>query len=224
MKRTNLFAFLLVGITLLLSGCSSDDSKPIPVITITAQPTDSDELTEGSIPVDTKLTVEANVTEDATISYQWYSNTTLSNENGTIISGATGESYTIPATLEEGTHYYYCELNAEGAEPKRTNPVTVTVLSAKSITLSNLTFSGYYAYYDLLVKGFDLKAGIDVTWYAAAEGGEAVETPIGIVGYTLYHDSFKFRVIYNSQLAPGDYYFTLTLEGVTSNRVKLPIE
>jgi len=45
-------------------------------------------------------------------SYQWYSNTTESNEGGTAISGATGETYTIPDGLKAGNYYYYCVITA----------------------------------------------------------------------------------------------------------------
>lgn len=40
-------------------------------------------------------------------SYQWYSNTSASNEGGTLLSGETNSTYT-PSTTEIGTSYYYC--------------------------------------------------------------------------------------------------------------------
>ena len=40
-------------------------------------------------------------------SYQWYSNTSDSNEGGTLLSGETNSTYT-PSTTEIGTSYYYC--------------------------------------------------------------------------------------------------------------------
>ncbi|MEL1255687.1 T9SS sorting signal type C domain-containing protein [Flavobacterium sp. DGU38] len=39
--------------------------------------------------------------------YQWYRNTTASNSGGTLIAGATSQSYT-PSTTTAGTFYYYC--------------------------------------------------------------------------------------------------------------------
>lgn len=44
---------------------------------------------------------------DATLSYQWYSNTTDSDEVGTAIEGATEATYT-PELSNFGTAYYYC--------------------------------------------------------------------------------------------------------------------
>ena len=40
-------------------------------------------------------------------SYQWYSSTTASNSGGTLISGATGSTFT-PLSTTSGTLYYYC--------------------------------------------------------------------------------------------------------------------
>jgi hypothetical protein len=55
------------------------------------------------------LTVSASVTDGGALSYQWYGNTANSNTGGTIISGATGSSYT-PPTTSAGTVYYYAEV------------------------------------------------------------------------------------------------------------------
>ncbi len=101
-------------------------AKPVPVITITTQP-GGFTVTEHSIPDNTRLTVEATVTEGATLTYQWFSNDTASNVGGKEIRGATEASYTIDTGLVDGAHYYFCEVRAEGASPVRSNPVTVTV-------------------------------------------------------------------------------------------------
>ena len=41
------------------------------------------------------------------ITYQWYSNVANSNSGGTLIAGATSNSYS-PVTTTVGTLYYYC--------------------------------------------------------------------------------------------------------------------
>lgn len=54
------------------------------------------------------LTVSAEYDGNSTgVTYQWYSNTTNSNTNGTLITNATSASYK-PSTTEVGTTYYYC--------------------------------------------------------------------------------------------------------------------
>jgi len=101
-------------------------SQPIPVITINTQPAATINVLAGSITG--SLNVGASVTQSATLSYQWYSNTTNSNTGGSEISGATSSSFTIPTTLTEGTYYYFCEVGATGgAESKRSSVATVTV-------------------------------------------------------------------------------------------------
>jgi hypothetical protein len=103
------------------------NAKPVPVITITAQPAAPTDLTEGSIPADTRLTVEATATEGATLSYQWHTYDPDTDELFEVIEGATAASYTLPTTLTEGTYYYVCEITAEGATAVQTDPVPVTV-------------------------------------------------------------------------------------------------
>jgi hypothetical protein len=112
----------------MMSSCNrGDDPKPDPVITIAIQPTAPVGLTEGSIPADTRLTVEASVTEGAELTCQWYSNTSATGTGGTAVSGATAASYTLPTDLTAGTYHYFVEVAAEGAKTVRSNAVTVTV-------------------------------------------------------------------------------------------------
>ena len=52
------------------------------------------------------LTVEATTSDEGTITYQWYQSSTNKNGGGTLIEGATENSY-VPSTEEAGTTYYY---------------------------------------------------------------------------------------------------------------------
>jgi len=107
-------------------------SGTTPIITINTQPAPTTNVTAGSI--SGSLTVAASVTQGATLSYQWYSNTSNSNTGGTSISGATGTSFNIPTTLTEGTYYYFCEVRATGgAISVRSNVARVNVLAAGSV-------------------------------------------------------------------------------------------
>ncbi|MCL2098355.1 MAG: FG-GAP-like repeat-containing protein [Bacteroidales bacterium] len=61
------------------------------------------------------LTVAAIVTDGGTLSYQWYSNTTPSNSDGTLITGA--NAATFPAPIDAlGTRYYYVIVTNEIAD------------------------------------------------------------------------------------------------------------
>ncbi len=105
--------------------------KSAPVISIITQPKTTSTVPQG----DTTHTLEikANVTLDAALQYQWYSNTTAQNTGGTKIDGATSATFAIPGTLTPGTYYYYCVVSAAGAQS-----VTSTV-AAVEIQADNRT-------------------------------------------------------------------------------------
>lgn len=54
----------------------------------------------------TPLTVEATTSDEGEITYQWYQSLTNTNGGGTLIEGATENTFT-PSTKEAGTVYYY---------------------------------------------------------------------------------------------------------------------
>ncbi len=105
----------------------------IDVITsVTTQPTSLNLMVgAGSGNV---LTVEATAAAGYELSYQWYVNTSESNEGGSEISEATSASYTVP-TATAGTCYYYCvatatktdDANVKAVAPSNVVPVTITV-------------------------------------------------------------------------------------------------
>jgi hypothetical protein len=130
------FAIVATAAALLLAACKKEVPASVPVVRITVQPAAPAAQTEGSI--DGILAVTASVTEGATLTYQWYSNTSASNTGGTAISGATSAGYTLPATLAAGKHYYFCEVGAKGAEAVRTTAVTVTVAEAEPVPVISI--------------------------------------------------------------------------------------
>ena len=87
------------------------------------------------------LTVEASVSDDGTLSYQWYKNTVNSTEGAEEIAGADKNSYT-PSTNEAGTVYYYCKVNnTKGTSTRATNSqtakITITEPSGYTVTYKN---------------------------------------------------------------------------------------
>jgi uncharacterized repeat protein (TIGR02543 family) len=82
---------------------------------ITAQPKDATVNVNDPSP---RLSVEAEVMEGGSLSYQWYSNTKKSVESGNLIkiAGATSSSYDVP-TSTAGTTYYFVEVkNTVGSQ------------------------------------------------------------------------------------------------------------
>lgn len=99
---------------------------------ITSQPVGAEYVQNATA---TDLTVAATGTPAPT--YQWYSNTTNSNENGTLIQGATSASYT-PSTATAGTFHYYCvATNSEGSA--KSNVVVITVNEVYAVSLNQPT-------------------------------------------------------------------------------------
>lgn len=150
-----------------------------------------------------------------------------------ITVGGRTVTYPVPAGLEV----------LRGGEEQVVNlALTNAATTAKTITLSEqkdvvTAGVGGKAEYDISTMDIDISnsllfmAGATVTWYAATEGGEPISLPAGINGYTLTseNDSSEkdskgvFSVSVNKTLPTGDYYFTVTYNGVTSNRVKLTV-
>jgi len=77
------------------------------------------------------LTVEVSVIVTNIPQFQWYSNTSNSNTDGTPIGGETSTEFEIPVSLELGTHYFYVVLTFSGSSNEailvRSNVAIVTV-------------------------------------------------------------------------------------------------
>ena len=90
----------------------------------------------------TTLTVSASDTNNGgTLKYQWYSNTSASNNGGTLISGATSASYTPPQT--EGTVYYFASVwstkGGQNSDRVNTGAVAVTYTAAVATPAPSVT-------------------------------------------------------------------------------------
>ncbi len=117
---------------------ADDSSWSLTSPAVTVSPASANTYVGGSA-----VTLTAKVSEpvhDFTYSYQWYSNTSSSNEGGTEISNATSATYS-PNITAAGTTYYYCVVtvtNGSDTTSATTAVVPVTVASqAGSVTISN---------------------------------------------------------------------------------------
>ena len=100
-----------------------------PGVDILTHPVSLTTVTEGSITG--SLCIEAASTDGiATVSYQWYSNSSATNEGGTPILGETTSTFAIPNDLTAlgSPYYYYCEALA-GIENKFSEVATVVVIA-----------------------------------------------------------------------------------------------
>lgn len=104
------------------------------VVTVNAVPAISSQSTAtatyaiGATP--TNLSVTA--TGAATLTYQWYSNTTASNSGGSIIGGATSATY-APSTAGAGTTYYYCIVTSTTCNTPVTSSVSGAIIVANAV-------------------------------------------------------------------------------------------
>jgi len=97
-----------------------------PAITVSAQPEDAACAVNGTI----TLSVTAASSDNRSLSYQWYSNTTDSNTGGAkITTNGTDRAYS-PPTNESGTLYYYCVVSdGSGAATVSVAPVTTEAVT-----------------------------------------------------------------------------------------------
>jgi len=82
------------------------------------------------------LTVEMDK-ESSNYQYQWYSNTSFSNEDGNLIDGATENSYT-PVITAVGNYYYYVTVKISG-ETLTSNAAMIKI--STSVTQANTEFT-----------------------------------------------------------------------------------
>jgi hypothetical protein len=109
------------------SPASATITTIVAVISINTQPTVTTTVTEGSI--NGSLGVTASATGGATLSYEWFSNTSASNTGGSS-TGIITTTFTIPTDLTEvgSPYYYYCKVSATGgATDVASNVATVVV-------------------------------------------------------------------------------------------------
>ena len=139
------------------------------------------------------LTVAANSIDGHNLSYQWYSNSSNSNEGGTAISGATNANYSVPVGKSAGTtEYYYCVVTATRTDNSQTaatasNTVTVTINpAAVTVTADNkeMTFGDSEPVLTATVSGLvnDESASLITYTIGRAKGENAGEykiTPSG---------------------------------------------
>lgn len=95
-------------------------------------------LTETNVGKVVALTVK---TDGSNAKYQWYKNTTASNQGGTAISKATSNTFSFTTTTEDvGTYYYYCVVTCtEGTLTSGVAKVVVSNVVAPVLDASRFT-------------------------------------------------------------------------------------
>jgi len=160
-----------------------------PTIRITKQPASKIVALNDTA----EFAVNAGVSNDGVVLYQWYSNTTSSATGGTPIYGATENTYRAP-TSAKGVTYYYCVMQASGADNVTSNIAKLTV---RNTPLTNLmTIEG-----DVVDENGNKVMGAEVTLSPRAGTSENPQT-------TKADGNYKFE-----NLPDGQYTITIKLPG-----------
>jgi len=107
-----------------------------PAITIVTHPAAMTVVSGSALNID--LYVIATVTQDATLSYQWFM-------NGTPIAGATSATFPIPDNLAVGAYNFYVVVSAVGATSVTSN-VAVVIVKEEGIRGITLNPGGNHSF------------------------------------------------------------------------------
>lgn len=124
------------------SNTATLEVNALPEIKINQQPQKRTYYLNKSGQTTPAFSVGVNPIQDAKFTYQWYSNTTNSTNNGTAIAGAISPSLTIPANdlKNAGTKYYYVKvggtLNGLNLAVINSNVTTLTIGAFPTITIN----------------------------------------------------------------------------------------
>ena len=172
------------------------------MVSITTQPTSSLELTAGDESGNV-LKVEATAADGYTLTYQWFANTSVSNEGGTAISGATMASYTVPTTTAN-TYYYYCVVTATRTDKKFTVTSDVATVTVKEKVVEKKT--------------------IENSWITVGDGKRLVyngqvQRPKVVVKYggTLLSADTDYKVTYKNNKDAGTATVIVTAKATSTN-------
>ena len=188
-KKTKLFQVSRMSILLiaLIAFISAQGFAQTPVITITKDPT-SISVTFGNITE--TLSVEASVTQGATLNYEW-----LEYISGNFVSvpGGTEAVLAIPPTLTVGEHRFLCKISVNGSPNNYTQSkgAIVTVIQAGTpvITITNnLSSQAVEVIANNITESLSITANVtegatlSYQWYwntqtASTEAGDRQEIP-----------------------------------------------
>ncbi|MGF6356272.1 putative repeat protein (TIGR02543 family) [Paenibacillus sp. 4624] len=93
-----------------------------------------------------QLSVNATVSDNGTLSYQWYSNTNDNIEGATLIEGATESSYSVP-TDQAGKVYYYVKVKNTNDLAAQNQTATVNSLVV-AVTVNSVHLPAYNVFFN----------------------------------------------------------------------------
>lgn len=170
--------------------------------TISTQPADASVFEDAPA----SLSVTAGVTDGGTLSYQWYSNSTSSTTGGTLLSAATGSSFS-PPTAEYGTTYYYCEVTNTNATVTGVDTATVVSDTAR-VYVKSTSITSFAGQSGMQWFGDGSSTSSPRVAYVPGVSGSFTIDNLSIVPQDGSATVYISTATYNSSIS--DYDFTLT--------------
>jgi len=171
LTKSKLFLPAVLLLAVILAGCElgapagTDKGETGPTV-ITAQ-TRFENFYAGSDFAADPIVISVTVSNGAGASYQWFTNTTESNRDGTPIEGANGSTYTVTETAA-GTYYFYAVVavtDGDGVKTEITSDPVVVVISATEDKTPDNTVTVNLTKYQY-VRGF---GGMSTPWENAPD-------------------------------------------------------
>jgi FOG: PKD repeat len=201
-----------------LSNVAEVDVVPDP--TVSSQPIITQTLCQGTIPSTLVVSAAGGV---GTYNYQWYQNTVNSNSGGTLIAGATNNSY-VPTTAAPGTTYYYCQITQTGLNCNVTSNTAEVIVKASPVFVTQPVSS------DVCIGGMPAQLSISTAngvgiptyqWYSNSVNNSSSGAVIpGATGTTYNPSGMSLGITY--------YYCVATFPSggcnvITSNVAKVSV-
>ena len=142
-----------------------------PTVKITTNPT------AKTVVVNNNATFTVAATGTGVLSYQWYYNTSNSTSGGTLISGATGTSYTIKGTTSVDNRYYYCVVTSKIGSTTTTATSSRALLRVLTLSITkqptNQTAVNGNTFTFTVTGSGSSGATISYQWYYSADSSSA---------------------------------------------------
>ena len=213
-------------------GVASSDDLSITVnvhgITIDTNPTSAVYDTSEGSPALTALSVTADHSSGAAMTYQWYKNTVNSNTGGTAISGATSASLDtskISTSEDEDASFYYCVVSSANCRPKTSDVAYVLTSKTKRyFQMSNVAGNKETSASEEKITGQIIAGGNAYEENTTGNSFRYITRPNTNVAHMYVADAGNkyFKVTLDNAIATGDVISVL-INGYLSNETGIEI-
>ena len=152
---------------------------------------------------------------EGTVTYQWYRNSNNLNSGGTLITGATNESFTPPSSPVGTTYYYAIAKSNCGTVPSNVsgtftvNPLTA--INTESLAAQTICFSNAFTPISINATG---TGTLTYVWYINTANNNTTGTPISLATSSSYTPP--------SSSAGTNYYYVIVSSGCGPDQISNP--